>query len=150
MGSDRELVLDEARLSALVACELVRDLRRHLPGICFAVEVGLDFGWEPSYGLQRKRTEPPYLPAADALTLCARGVNKLIARHTEFAAEELAARCQRVLANRAAASYSGAPFLEISALQVSKASALAAYCHDRAIAPSRVLKVSRSSGTSRA
>ncbi len=136
---DHERVLEEARLSPLMACELVRELRKHLPGICFAVEVGLEFGWEPSYGLQRKRTEPPGLPTADALTLCAQGVNKLIARHAEFAAEELAARCQRVLVNRATASYSGAPFLEMSALRVSKASALAGYCQERQIDPNRVI-----------
>src|SRR6187431_715708 len=62
---DRELVVREDRLSAIVACELVHKLRSRLPGICFAVEVGLDYGWEPSYGLHSKRSEPARLPIVD-------------------------------------------------------------------------------------
>ena len=136
---EREVVLREERLNAHTARELVQDLRTQLPGICFAVEVGLEFGWEPSYGLQRKRTEQPQLPICDALELCARGVNKLIARHPEFSAEELASRSQQVFANRARASFSGAPFLEISAFEVSKASALETYCRELGIDRSQVL-----------
>ncbi|MET0792431.1 MAG: HAD-IIB family hydrolase, partial [Polyangiaceae bacterium] len=136
---DRERVVREERLSPAVARQLVRDLRTQLPGICFAVEVGLDFGWEPSYGLQRKRLEPPRLPIEDALTLCENGVNKLIARHPELAIEELILRSREIFAERARVSYSGAPFLEISAVEVSKASALAAYCLERNIDRQRVL-----------
>jgi hydroxymethylpyrimidine pyrophosphatase-like HAD family hydrolase len=58
---NRELVLREERLSAGLARELEQMLRVRLPGVCFAVEVGLDYGWEPSYGLQAKRTEPARL-----------------------------------------------------------------------------------------
>ena len=136
---DRGLVVSERRLSALVACELVQSLRLRLPGICFAVEVGLEFGWEPSYGLHRKRTEPPRLPIVDALVLCEQGVSKLIARHPQLSAEELIGRSGDLFTERARVSYSGAPFLEISAAEVSKASALAAYCSERHIAQDRVL-----------
>ncbi len=136
---DRELVVREERLSAVVACELVHGLRLRLPGICFAVEVGLEYGWEPSYGLHRKRSENPPLPIADALTLCERGVNKLIARHPQLSAEDLIGHSQDLFVERARVSYSGAPFLEISAVEVSKASALAAYCAERNIDQSRVL-----------
>ncbi len=136
---DRELVVREHRLAATVARELVSGLRAQLPGVCFAVEVGLDYGWEPSYGLQRKRSEPPRLPIADALTLCENGVNKLLARHAQFSAEELIGRSRNLFSGRASVSYSGAPFLEISAAEVSKASALAAYCSERDIARSRVV-----------
>jgi Cof subfamily protein (haloacid dehalogenase superfamily) len=132
-------VVREERLSASLARELVHDLRAQLPGICFAVEVGLDFGWERSYGLQRKRPEPPLLPIADALTLCENGVNKLIARHPELPIEDLLLRSRHLFAERARVSYSGAPFLEISAVEVSKASALAAYCAERSIDSQRVL-----------
>ncbi|MEI9948449.1 MAG: HAD family hydrolase [Pseudomonadota bacterium] len=136
---DRELVVREERLSAVVACELVQSLRLRLPGICFAVEVGLEYGWEPSYGLQRKRSEAPRLPIADALTLCERGVNKLIARHPQLSAEDLIGHSRDLFVERARVSYSGAPFLEISAAEVSKASALAAYCAERNIDQSCVL-----------
>ncbi|MEI9938980.1 MAG: HAD family hydrolase [Pseudomonadota bacterium] len=136
---ERERVVSEDRLSAVIARELVRGLRSRLPGICFAVEVGLEFGWEPSYGLHRKRTEPPLLPIADALILCERGVNKLIARHPQFSPEDLLGQSADLFAERARVSYSGAPFLEISAAEVSKASALAGYCLQRNIDQNRVL-----------
>jgi len=136
---DRELVVHEERLSAINACELVQELRSRLPGICFAVEVGLEYGWEPGYALQRKRADLPRLPIVDALTLCARGVNKLIARHPHFSAEELIERSHDLFVERARVSYSGAPILEISAAAVSKGSALAVYCSARRIERSRVL-----------
>jgi hydroxymethylpyrimidine pyrophosphatase-like HAD family hydrolase len=71
------VIVHEARLSALASRDVIALLRAQLPGICFAVEVGLDYGWEPSYGRLRRRAEQPNLPIADALALCAHGVNKL-------------------------------------------------------------------------
>jgi Cof subfamily protein (haloacid dehalogenase superfamily) len=136
---DREIVLSEARLTAPLARAVVSSLREHLPGIGFAIEVGLDYGWEPSYALQRRRAELPRLPISDALALCEQGANKLIARHPDLPIEELILRSRQVLAERARVSYSGAPFLEISAPDVSKASALAGYCSERGIAQANVL-----------
>ncbi len=103
------------------------------------MEVGLDYGWEPSYALQRTRAERPALPVGDALSLCVNGVNKLIARHPEFPIQDLIARVGELLRERAIVSFSGAPFVEISALHVSKASALAAYCSERNIERARVM-----------
>src|SRR4051812_32075408 len=40
---DREQVLSEQRLPAAIAREVVGDLRVHLAGVCFAVEVGLEY-----------------------------------------------------------------------------------------------------------
>lgn len=136
---DRELVLSEERLSAQIAAELITGLRSRMPGIGFAVEVGLEYGWEPSYAVQRKRSELPRLPVADALVLCERGVNKLIARHPRISIEELIEQANDLFAERARVSYSGAPFLEIGAASVSKASALAAYCSARSIERHQVL-----------
>src|SRR6187431_2058188 len=101
---DRELVLSEERLSAVAARDLVHSLRLRLPGICFAVEVGLEYGWEPSYALHRKRTETPVLPIVDALMLCERGVSKLIARHPRFSAEDLIGRTRDLFMERARVS----------------------------------------------
>jgi HAD superfamily hydrolase (TIGR01484 family) len=136
---DQELVLREERLSAVIARELVQDLRVRFPGICFAVEVGVDYGFEPSYGPHGKRSDPPGLPIVDVLTLSARGVNKLIARHPRFSPEELLGQSRDLFLERAQVSYSGAPFLEISAATVTKASALACYCAERNIDRSQVL-----------
>jgi HAD superfamily hydrolase (TIGR01484 family) len=128
-----DAVLRETRIPAAVARELVLGLRAHLPGIGFAVEVGLDYGWDPGYGRHRGKIEAARLPVADAVALCARGVNKLIAHHPDLPPEDFIARSRDVIAGRAAATYSGAPFLEVGALGVDKASALTAYCAERAI-----------------
>ena len=135
----RELVVREERLPAAVARALVNALRLRMPGICFAVEVGLEFGWEPSYGLHSKRTEPPHLPIADAVLLCERGVSKLIARHPQLSAEEMIAQSLDLFPELGCASHSGAPFVEISAAEVSKGAALAAYCSERSIDRKQVL-----------
>jgi len=136
---ERHAIIDETRLTAAVACDLVERLRARLPGTCFAVEVGLEFGWEPSYGRHRAKLEPALLPLADARALCARGVNKLIGFHPELAPDAFVSRSSDVVGEHAFVAYSGAPFLEISARGVSKAAALADYCAARGIAAREVI-----------
>lgn len=135
----RQAVVDETRMAAAVAHDLIGRLRGGLPGICFAVEVGLDYGWEPDFGRGRPRLEVTQLAPADALTLCRRGVNKLIGFHPDLPPETLIARARDLIEDRASLTYSGAPFLEISARQVSKAAALVGYCAARAIDRSQVV-----------
>jgi hydroxymethylpyrimidine pyrophosphatase-like HAD family hydrolase len=136
---ERHAVVSETRIPAAVAGELIERLRAGLPGICFAVEVGLDHGWEPAFGRWRARPEAAQLAPGDALILCQRGVNKLIVVHPDLSPEELLARSGDLVAGRASVTYSGAPFLELGARQVSKASALVGYCAERAIDRSRVV-----------
>jgi Cof subfamily protein (haloacid dehalogenase superfamily) len=136
---DRHAVVDETRVPAAVAGDLIERLRGGLPGICFAVEVGLEHGWEPDYGRRRAKLEASQLAPADALILCARGVNKLIAFHPSLSPEELIARSHELVEDRACVTYSGAPFLEIGARGVSKASALIGYCAERRIDRSQVV-----------
>jgi hydroxymethylpyrimidine pyrophosphatase-like HAD family hydrolase len=136
---ERHVVVDEARVPAAMAGDLIERLRGGLPGICFAVEVGLDNGWEPEFGRQRARQEASTLAPADASILCRYGVNKLIGFHPSLPPETLIARARDLVADRACMAYSGASFLEISAQEVSKASALASYCAARAIDRSQVI-----------
>jgi Cof subfamily protein (haloacid dehalogenase superfamily) len=136
---DRHAVVEETRVPASVARDLIARLRGALPGICFAVEVGLDHGWEPDHGRRRATTEAAQLAPADALLLCQHGVNKLIAFHPDLSPEELVARAHDLVGDRACVSYSGAPFLEISAREVNKASALIRHCAARAIDRSQVI-----------
>ncbi len=136
---DRHAVVSETRVPAAVARELIVRLRAGLPGICFAVEVGLDHGWEPEFGRWRAELEAAQLAPADALVLCGGGVNKLIAFHPHLSPEELIDRAHDLVADRASVTFSGAPFLELSAHQVSKGSALISYCVARAIDRSHVL-----------
>jgi Cof subfamily protein (haloacid dehalogenase superfamily) len=125
---DARQVLDETRLPASPAQAVVQALRRLFPEICFAVEVGLAFGWEPRYGRERGKVELSEFPAEDALVLCEGGVNKLIAFSSTRPLSELLAGTLAVVTGQALVTTSGAPFLEISALEANKASALARYC----------------------
>jgi Cof subfamily protein (haloacid dehalogenase superfamily) len=136
---DRHAIVSETRMPAAVARDLIGRLRGALPEICFAVEVGLDHGREPAYDRQRANREEPQLAPADALILCRRGVNKLIAFHPNLSPEDLVARSHELVADRACVTYSGAPFLEIGAREASKASALIGYCAARAIDRSQVI-----------
>jgi Cof subfamily protein (haloacid dehalogenase superfamily) len=136
---DRQTVIDETRMSEAVARDLIGRLRGGLPGICFAVEVGLDHGWEPEFGRRRAKLEASQLASADALTLCRRGVNKLIGFHPDLPPETLIARARDLIEDRAGLTYSGAPFLELGARQASKAAALVGYCAARAIGRSQVV-----------
>jgi Cof subfamily protein (haloacid dehalogenase superfamily) len=136
---ERDAVVSETRVPAAVAGDLIGRLRADLPEVCFAVEVGLDHGREPAYERHRANLEGTQLAPADALTLCRRGVNKLIAFHPNLTPEELLARSHDLVADRACVTYSGAPFLEIGPLQSSKGSALIGYCAARAIDRSQVV-----------
>jgi hypothetical protein len=135
----RRAVVHETRLSAALARDLIERLRGGLPGIRFGAEVGLEHGWEPDCGRQRARPEDAPLAPADALLLCRRGVNKLIGFHPSLPPETLIARARDLVADGASVAYSGASFLEISAREVSKASALMSHCSARAIDRTEVL-----------
>ena len=62
---------------------------------------------------------------ADALELCSVPVSKLLMRHPTLSADEMLAFGHKVTGNDAVATHSGARLLEISAVGVDKASALA-------------------------
>ncbi|MDQ6601158.1 MAG: HAD hydrolase family protein, partial [Chloroflexota bacterium] len=77
--------------------------------------------------------------SGDAHALCAEAVTKLIVRHPELPLDDLL-RISRVVAGEmAAVTHSGAPFVEISAAGITKASALAGLCDRLGIAPSQVI-----------
>ncbi len=137
----QDAILSESRLSADTARALVATLRARLPEVSFAVEVGLRYGWDEEYARHRGKIDPPDLPVSDAMTLCADGANKLIAFHPELSGAEVLDRAHDLIADLAAASFSGAPFLEIGPRAVSKASALAAYCAERDIAAADVIAI---------
>ncbi len=132
-------IVEHNTLAADVARQLIVALREAAPGVCFAVERGLVFGHEPAYAYsgQIAEDEPPL--SADAHALCAEAVTKLIVRHPELPLDDLL-RISRVVAGEmAAVTHSGAPFVEISAAGITKASALAGLCDRLGIAASRVI-----------
>jgi hypothetical protein len=135
-----DAVLEQTRLTAALAIELVSLLRERLPELCFAVEAGLRFGQEPEYARHiraYRETESPLY--AEAAELCAEGVTKLIALHPRMGRDELLALARELIAERAAVTHSGADIIEIAAPGVTKAWALARHCAERGVAREAVI-----------
>ncbi|HEY7849621.1 MAG TPA: Cof-type HAD-IIB family hydrolase [Ktedonobacterales bacterium] len=134
-----DTILDHWLLSPRVAMRLVTDLRQMLPDAYFAIECGLRYGWERGYLAIRGRQPEDESLIADALELCSVPVSKLLMRHPTLSADEMLALGRKVAGNEAVATHSGARLLEISAVGVDKASALAALCGRMGIASSNVV-----------
>ncbi len=134
-----DAIVEHNTLAADVARQLVVALRKAAPGVCFAIERGVVFGHEPAYAYsgQIVEDEPPL--SADAHMLCAEAVTKLIVRHPELPLDDLLRISRGVAGEVAAVTYSGAPFVEISAAGITKASALAGLCDRLGIAASQVI-----------
>lgn len=131
LGDDRALAASP--ISPEVAHQVVPLLRRALPGITFAVEYGVRFGWEPAYRtvLPKEPDDPRYC-TGPIEQLCSEPFVKLLAQHDHLDAEELAARAEHTLGDLVTVTYSsladGRGLLEISAAGVNKAAMLARYC----------------------
>jgi len=75
----------------------------------------------------------------DAVGLCGSGVTKLIALHPTWSIDDLLRVTLDLAGESATVTHSGAPFVEIAAPGVTKASALAALCTRLGIAPADVV-----------
>jgi len=104
----------------------VRRLRAVEPDIRFAFEQGLGFAREAGYQ-PAVVALPPVHELGDAMVLAGRGATKLVARHPRLVASELAARCGPAVADLLELTWSTTQVVEMSALGVDKASALAAW-----------------------
>jgi Cof subfamily protein (haloacid dehalogenase superfamily) len=133
-------IIEQTRLPAATAVAIVTDLRAALPELCFATEAGLQFGQEPAYRQRITGLTESIAPRYDdAEALCEDGVTKLIALHPTLDRDQLLARVHHVVAERAVVTHSGAPFAEISAQGVTKASALSQHCANRRIVREAVI-----------
>ncbi len=134
-----DMIVEHNTLATDLARQLVVALREAAPGVCFAVERGLVFGHEPAYTTISQIAEDETPLSADAHALCTEAVTKLIVRHPELPLDDLL-RISRVVAGEmAAVTHSGAPFVEISAAGITKASALAGLCDRLGITASEVI-----------
>ncbi|MBI3943551.1 MAG: HAD family phosphatase [Chloroflexi bacterium] len=136
---DQEAVVQHSPMSIEVATRLIADIRRAVPGVCFALEFGLTFGWEPAFGTIGAVEADPARLQGDALDLCTAPVTKLIVRHAEMSRDALFEITRQVAGDAASVTFSGAPFIEVSAAGIHKASALADLCARRGIAASQVI-----------
>jgi Cof subfamily protein (haloacid dehalogenase superfamily) len=135
----RARVIRESRIEPVAAHEIVLALRSALPGCCFAVEAGLRYGQEPAYAVDSIHREGHDLLVDDAITLCSSGITKLIVRHRDYSSDELVRLASAVVGSLGIVTHSGAPFVEVSALGVTKATALATLCDEYHVAAEAVL-----------
>ena len=136
---DTGTIVRQTLLEAATAHRLVAALREAAPGVCFAVEAGHSFGQEPGYVSHSPYPEDGGGRYDDALVLCAEGVTKLIALHPAVPLADLLALAQRLVADVAVVTHSGAPSVEIAAPGITKARALAELCAELAIGPADVI-----------
>lgn len=132
-------LLEHITLAGAHATALVLALREAAPGVTFATEAGRTFGAEPAYLALGALTQPQDDQIADALTLCAQPVTKLIARHPTQPAADLYPLAEPLARDRAEVTFSSQRFLEFSALGVDKAATLARLCRWLGVTPAEVI-----------
>jgi len=135
-------LLYQERLRAEHASLLVESLRTAVPDVAFAVEVGLQYGCDSNYAIlseHAKDRADPLMRRADALELCREGVTKLIVQQLDWPLPELLEMTRVFASSRAAVSHSGSHFVEVTAPDVNKATALQRYCAAQGIAAGEVI-----------
>jgi Cof subfamily protein (haloacid dehalogenase superfamily) len=119
----------ERPLESEIAARVVRALRERAPGVLFGVERRAEMAFEPHFSAwDRERPEGTHF--ADALELVAEPVARLIVRHAEYELDVLAALVREVAGDSATVVVPGIWTVELSAVGVSKASALAELCDE--------------------
>jgi Cof subfamily protein (haloacid dehalogenase superfamily) len=137
-----ERIIDSYLLDAATLREAIQALRERIPGALFAVEYGASFAYEEGYVLRAGAEEDPDVAVVDADKLGEQPAAKLLLRHASRESDELLEAARDVLQNVVEVTHStrsGPGLLEISALGVSKASALARLCEERGVPAEQVL-----------
>jgi Cof subfamily protein (haloacid dehalogenase superfamily) len=129
---DHQRVVRQRTLETEVAQKLVRALRERAPGVHFAVESGSELSLEPGFNAWDWEP-PPGMRIADALELVADPVTRLIVRHDTYEQDVLAALVRDLVGETASVLRPGELTVELSAVGVSKAAALAELCDELGI-----------------
>jgi Cof subfamily protein (haloacid dehalogenase superfamily) len=126
-------VVRHSLMSADAIRQVVEALRRDVPGIAFAVERhDTGFAHEPSYRPRWDSSDPKSIRPLEELL--ADGAVKLLGRHDGMDADELLAVAHRSVGELGTLTHSSSDgLLEISAVGVSKASALATLAEEHSI-----------------
>lgn len=134
-----ESVLEAFPLEPRIAEQVVTRLRAAIPGGAWAVERTSGFAREPGYWSRWPIPEGTIVDAVDALV--AEPAVKLMLRHEELLADALVDRARAVAGDLAEFTHSNSTdgLLEISAVGVSKAAALARFCDERGIRREQVI-----------
>lgn len=125
---DEEQIVHHSPMPEGLALEIIGRLREAVPGVCFAVEIGIENGWEPAFGELSNQSGPPPAFQDHALSLCRAPVSKILIRHPTMSGDALLAQTHEYAGDLAHFTHSGAPFVEVSAPGVDKAATLEALC----------------------
>ncbi len=133
-----ERVVDLYPMPTATALEVVRRLRRVVPGGTFAVETAAGFACEPGH-LQDQWEVDPRL--ADVFVLIESPVLKLLFGHPEWTADDLLTVARKSVGDLVEATHSNAEHsaIELSGPGISKATTLERLCKGLAIDASMVL-----------
>ena len=135
---DRNRVVRERTLASEVATKLVHALRDRAPGVRFAVESGAELAVEPEFAAWDWQP-PEGTRIADALELVAGPVTRLIVRHDSYELDVLDALVREVAGESASVLRPGEWTVELSAVGVNKAAALAELCDELGVGPRDVM-----------
>jgi Cof subfamily protein (haloacid dehalogenase superfamily) len=126
---DSGRIVRERVLESEASARLVKALRERIPGVLFAVESRAEIASEPAF--RAWDVEPPEgRRFADALELVAEPITRLIVRHADYELDVLAALVRELAGDSASVVIPGEWTVELSAVGVSKASALAELCDE--------------------
>jgi len=123
-----DTIVGHTPLSSVVAQRLVAALRVTVPGVCFAVECGVQAGQDPRYAAIRPIAGDHTPLIDDALTLCATDVTKLVVLHPDVPLPDLLRVTRELAGDAAIVTHSSTLFVEVSAAGVTKAAALEKLC----------------------
>ncbi|MCF8504376.1 MAG: HAD hydrolase family protein [Caulobacter sp.] len=119
---------------------MVAEFRQLEPGISFATEHGHKLGLEPRFPDFFADTVHHHAPRVDrAEALLIEALTKLLVHHPDHAVEVLLSRLRGYARDRFEVIWSGAPFVEIAPMGVSKGAGLAAYCGDLGLTAAEVI-----------
>ncbi len=130
--ADDARVIHQTSIDSHIASRVMALIRDLAPGTVFEMVGTHDFLMEPGYrdlsAFEDHWLDPTAIPVADPLVGIEAGVIKIVARHPELATTDLF----RILAGAARehveVTHSLAPFVEMAALGVTKATTLAELC----------------------
>ncbi|MGH3094374.1 MAG: HAD family hydrolase [Streptosporangiales bacterium] len=130
-----ESFLRSQLLEPVRTAKLVSAVRGAVPEVAFAAEFGWWFAAEPEY-----EARDPHC-VVDADEVAARPAAKLIAKHPSMDVDELLGTVGEAVGDLGTCTHSSitSRMVEISAPGVTKATMLAALCHDRGIDPADVV-----------
>lgn len=138
-----QCIVHQHDLPAGAAAGVIRGLRTTIPDVAFGFVRGMDFACEPAYA--ELATDEDHgrrladVPQGDALELLHPAPTKMVVRHHRHTPADLHSAISELGLDTHEATLSGAPFVDVVAQGISKASALREIAADMGIGPDQVM-----------